>query len=298
MGIRTDRIQKFVKELESQKAIISTCSELFTTLSNHFSSLQESISSRSNSLDSKFQSLESNARQTLESLSQHENAIPDRELIAVTRIAEKKQVAITEIDKRVPANADLAESVRSFVRMMDWRGLLKFINTKRKESQRLRSQLPGLIAEAIDPPRLVLDAVEEFVMKSGSSDKRWSCEMLVHALFHETSLNSKENGATLMPEYASSVSERAEKLLQLWKGNTDSGGGGGGFGPAEAVMFLELSVIFKLPSKFDQEFLKKLVLDFASRRDVAKLATKLGFGDIAGLNIKLAPCSASRFIAI
>lgn len=47
-------------------------------------------------------------------------------------------------------------------------------------------------------------------------------------------------------------------------------------------MFLQMVVGFGLSSRFDNEFLRKLVLDFASRRDMAKLSACLGFGEKMG----------------
>jgi len=88
--IHTDRVQKFFDDLEAQKTILSSCTQLFTTLSNRFSSLQDSLSQKSQSLESKIQALESNSRKTLESLSSRENSIPERELAAVARIEEQR----------------------------------------------------------------------------------------------------------------------------------------------------------------------------------------------------------------
>lgn len=145
--------------------------------------------------------------------------------------------------------------------------------TKRKESVSLRAEIVKAIAEAVDPSRLVLDAMEEFLNKK-SADRRWACGMLVQALFPEV------NAGTKGPEFARSVVERAAGVLELWKGQMD--GEGGALGPAEAVMLLQMVVGFGLRSRFEEEYLRKLVVEFAARRDMAKLAASLGFGEKMG----------------
>jgi hypothetical protein len=267
--IHTDRVQKFFDDLEAQKTILSSCTQLFTTLSNRFSSLQDSLSQKSQSLESKIQALESNSRKTLESLSNRENSIPERELAAVARIEEQREAALSEFENPISATVELSETLKSLSRKMDSSGLLRFIVSKRKESVSLRAEISKAIAEAVDPPRLVLDAMEEFLSKK-SADRRWACGMLVQALFPEA--NASRSG----PEFANSVVERAAGILGLWKGQMDEEGGA--LGPAEAVMLLQMVVGLGLRSRFDEEYLRKLVVEFAARRDMAKLAAALGFG--------------------
>ncbi|XP_044472475.1 FRIGIDA-like protein 4a isoform X2 [Mangifera indica] len=272
LSIKTDTVEQFFDDLEAQRAILSSCTQLFKTLSSHFTSLQESLSRKSESLDSKFLSLESTSTETLQSLSQREYSIPEREAAAVALLNDQKEAAVEEFRK--PAKStDLSETLKSLCRKMDSSGLLKFIISKRKESMSLRAEISGAITESVDPPRLLLDAVEEFLVqkmdKIGVTDKRWACGMLVQALFPEGNNCKKAVG----PEFARRVVDRAAGILERWKEqmlDTE-------LGPAEAVMFLQMVVGFGLSSRFDNEFLRKLVLDFASRRDMARLAACLGF---------------------
>ncbi|KAJ6731436.1 FRIGIDA-LIKE PROTEIN 3-RELATED [Salix purpurea] len=182
---------------------------------------------------------------------------------------------------------------------MDSSGLLRFVVSKRKESVFLRAEISCAIMEAVDPARLILDAVDELVRdkvgKVGVTDKRWACGILVQALFPEGScFGRKDKG----PAFARSVVERAAGILENWKeeddveekadgeGEGEGGGGGGGgggvVGPAEAVMFLQMVLGFGLKSRFDEEFLRKLVTENASRRDMAKLAAAIDFGEKMG----------------
>ncbi|KAJ0089688.1 hypothetical protein Patl1_13217 [Pistacia atlantica] len=283
LSIKTDRVEQFFDDLEAQRTILSSCTQLFKTLTYHFTSLQESLSHKSKSLESKFLSLESTSSETLQSLSQRENSIPERESVAIALLKDQKEAALADFQK--PAKStELSETLKSLCRKMDFSGLLKFIISKRKESMSLRAEISGAITESVDPPRLLLDAVEEFLVqkmdKVGVTDKRWACGMLVQAMFPEGNNGKKAVG----PEFARSVVERAAGILERWKEqmfDTE-------LGPAEAVMFLQMVVGFGLSSRFDNEFLRKLVLDFASRRDMAKLSACLGFGEKLGVRVAIA----------
>ncbi|KAG8487471.1 hypothetical protein CXB51_016216 [Gossypium anomalum] len=279
--ITADRVQKFIEDLEAQKKIVSKCTELFTTLTNHFTSLQNSLSQKSQSLDAKFLSLSSKFSQTLESLSQRESSLPDRESAAAAHIETLKEAAFAEF-KDPKGSAQLSDMLKSLARRMDSAGLVKFIVSKRKESVPLRAEISVALSEAVDPHRLVLEAFEDFVsQKSGKTlgltDKRWACGMLVHALFPESSWKEKKGKG---PEFSRNIGERAAEVVDRWKGQLD--GEKEGLTPGEAVMFLHMVVGFELKERFDEGFLRKLVLDFSSRRDMAKLAAALGFDDKMG----------------
>ncbi|EOY30833.1 FRIGIDA-like protein [Theobroma cacao] len=281
LAISTDRVQKFIDDLEAHKTILSTCTQLFTALTKHFSSLQDSLSQKSQSLDSKFLSLSSTSSQTLESLSLRESSIPDRESAVTARIETQKESALAEF-QNPNTSAQLSESLKSLSRRMDSTGLVKFIVSKRKESVSLRAEISNALYEAVDPPRLVLEAVDDFVSQKigktgGLTDKRWACGMLVQALFPDANWKGKKGEG---PEFARSIGERAAKVVEKWKGQLD--GEGEVVGAAEAVMFLQMVVGFELKERFEEGFLRKLVVDFASRRDMAKLAAALEFGDKMG----------------
>ncbi|KAI3416997.1 hypothetical protein J3R85_014836 [Psidium guajava] len=285
--INTDRVQKFVGDLESQMNALSACTRIFATLSDRLHSLQRSLDDRSHSVESNLQSLVSSSHQALDSFFRRMASLPERESSAAAVVEERKAAALADLDNPSPRGAcGLSESLRSFARRMDSSGLVKFLVSKRKESASLRAVMPGAIAEAVDPPRLVMDAVEEFLQNKsarvGVTDKRWACGLLVQAMFPEA-----ERADARRPEYARSVVERAAALLDVWRKQVESVTGAGGdgeesdgaIGPAEAVMILQMVVAFGLKSRFDEGFLRKLVVDFARRRDLAKLAVALDFGE-------------------
>ncbi|KAI4347139.1 hypothetical protein L6164_007981 [Bauhinia variegata] len=275
-----DRVQKLFDDLEAQKNILSNCTQLFTTLSNRFSSLQDTVTQKSQLIESKFQALESHYRETLESLDHRENSIPESESAAAARIEEQTEVALAEFEKPVSGNVELSETLKSLFRKMDASALLSFIISKRKESASLRAEILQAIAEAVDPPRLVLDALEEFLnsksAKAGVTDKRWACGIVIQSLFPETSSGRKP------PEFSRSIVDRAARLAELWKGQMDSDSESGAVGAAEAVMFLQMVLGFRLRERFAEEYIRNLVMEFASRRDMAKLAASLEFGEKLG----------------
>lgn len=277
VSIKTDRVEKFFEDLEAQKTILSSCMQLFKSLTSHFTSLEESLSQKSKSLDSKFLSLDSASAQTLDSLTHRENSIPDRHNAAFRLIHEQRDAALADFLKP-PKFADLSDTLKSLCRRMDSSGLLKFIISRRKESVSLRTEICRAIWEAVDPSRLVLDAVDEFLAqkreKVGVTDKRWACGLLVQAIFPEGSGNNGKKAAA-GPVHARKVVERAAGVVERWKEDFRDGE----LGPAEAVMFLQMMFGFGLSSRFDQDFLRKLVMDYASRRDMARLAACLGFGE-------------------
>ncbi|RDX70941.1 FRIGIDA-like protein 4a, partial [Mucuna pruriens] len=250
-------------------SILATCTNLFTTLSAHFSSLQRSVADKSQSLDSKLQSLQSLSEETLESLRHREASIPARESAAAARIEEQREAALAELRAAAPADPELSATLKSLSRKMDAAALVRFVVSKRKESASLRAEIAAAMAEAVDPARLVVEAVEEFLRsktaKSGVTDKRWACGLLIQALLVSES-----------KEYSRRIVERAVAVVESWKGHLD---GESESGAAEVVMFLQMVVCFGLRSRFDDDYLRKFVMDFASRRDMAKLAASLHFGD-------------------
>lgn len=276
-----DRVQRVFDELETQKNILSNCTQLFKSLSNHFTLLEQSIDDKSKSLFSKFATLESESKKTLEALEQRENSIPERESSAAARIEEQKEAALAEFEKTITGDAEFYEILKSYCRKMDCTGLMRFMISKRKESMSLKSVINVAIEESVDLPCLVLDAFEEFISqksaKVGVPDKRWACGMLIQALFPNAESVEKSS-----PVFARSVIERAEGVLTLWKENLCENTEGGSMNGAEATMFLQMVAGFGLVSKFDLDFLRKLVLEFSSRKEMPKVAAAIGFGDKLG----------------
>ncbi|XP_057957384.1 FRIGIDA-like protein 4a [Malania oleifera] len=275
--IQADRISTLFNELEARKSLLTTCTDLYKSLSNHFETLQQTHHQKSADLDSRIEALESQTKKTLELLDQRESTIPERESAAAARIEELKESAIAELQNSVAKDGEFSDNLRSYCRKMDMNGLLKFLLSKRKESVALRSEIAAAVEEAVDAQRLVLDAVEEFVSakfgKGGVADRRWACGVLIQAVFPVTELAPGKKAV------AGSMAQRALEVAEKWRGVM---GGEGGVGAGEAAMFLHMVSGFGLREKFEEEFLRKLVVEHAARRDMAKIALALGLGEKMG----------------
>ncbi|PIA42620.1 hypothetical protein AQUCO_02000215v1 [Aquilegia coerulea] len=267
-----DQVEKALNFFETEKTLLTNCTEQWKKLTKHFTSLEQSLVQKSKDLDSKLETLDSETKKTLESLEQRENSIPERESALIARVKEQKQAALLEFEKNVSGKVDLVETLRSLCKKMDSLELLRFITAKRKDAVTLRTQIALAIAEAVDSPRLVLDAVDDFIRnkdaKGGLSDRRWACGTLISALF------PAEEKTLAIP---GSIKEKAAIVAEMWKKKIDSEEGG--VRHVEAAMFLQMVVGFGIVSKFEQEFLQKLIMENPSRRDMPKLASALGFGE-------------------
>lgn len=272
-----DPFKKAIDYLETERVMITNFTNFWKDLSDHISSLEQTLLQKSETLDSKLQTFDSATKETLESLATREESLPSKESDATDRVQQLKQAALSEIQKHsgeVPKDADVAKSLRSLCRMMDASSLWRFLIARRKDLATIRVELQPAIGEAVDPASLILHALEDFVFKRGDkvglSDQRWACGLLLRTL-------STEEGV------ATSVKERAWSLAQSWKEKLDGSGDGGlASNATEVQMFLQLLVAFKLVDKLETDYLKKLVVAFASRRDMPKLAISLGLKDGMG----------------
>ncbi|KAJ6833166.1 FRIGIDA-like protein 4a [Iris pallida] len=280
--LAVDRIKKAFEDLEAQKSQITSCTLLWKNLDEHFSSLEKSLDERSNTLDSKIETLEAETKQTLESLDSRESSIPDRESSAATEIEEKKSSVVKELeDPEFKNPEDIPGLLRYYCRRMDHGGLWRFMISKRKDLSLIRREIPDALASSVDPCRLALDTVEDFLNRPagtagvGSGGERcWAVGMLLRALFDYEGRKG--------PEASESIRERAAVVAEAWKKKIGGKGEGeeeGEMGGAEAQIFLQLVVAFGLSSRFEGEFLRKLVIEHAVRKEMAKLAAGLGFGD-------------------
>ncbi|KAK9102618.1 hypothetical protein Sjap_019872 [Stephania japonica] len=265
------RIENLFSEFEARKSLLATCTELWNNLSEQFSSSEQSLIHKSNEIDSKLEKLESEKKKALEDLDNRETTISERESAIIARVEEQKQSALLEFEKPSSGTLELSEELRSHCKKMNSEGLLRLMVANRKDSAAVRAEVSDALVEAVDAPRLVLDVVEGFVerrgVKEGISDLRWACATLIQRLVPGFESDGR------VPGVARSVGERAGAVAEAWKAKSD-GGEGGEVGASEG--------------KFDAEFLKKLVLEFSSRREIPKIAAKLGFGEKMGVLLVLA----------
>ncbi|WOK93907.1 FRIGIDA-like protein 4b isoform X1 [Canna indica] len=278
-AIANERILKHLDNLEAQQSLLANCTLLWKSLSDHFSSLHQTLAGRSQSLDADLQSLESNTQQSLDAISQRESSLPDRESAAADAIRERRDAVLAEIElpdaHGPPAANDLRGLLRWYARRMDSAGLWRLVASRRKDLAALRREMTDAVAQSVDPARLVIDAAEDFLShpSEDGADRNWALGMLLRSLL--------ESEGRKAPEVAESMKERAMAVAESWREKFGTKGeveeGRGEMGGSEAQIFLQMVAAFGLRSRFVEEYLKMLIMDHASRKEMAKIATALGF---------------------
>ncbi|KAJ0971288.1 hypothetical protein J5N97_019247 [Dioscorea zingiberensis] len=269
-----EQLQEAFAKLEAQQTLVSNCIRLWRSLSDHFSALEKSLADRFQAIDSKLKVLDVDTHQTLASLDLRESSLPDRETTAVARIRELQLSALADIenpDTKPPD--DVLGILGWYSRRMDSSGLWRFMVSRRKDLAFLRKEITDAVSESVDPARLVLDVVEDCLEKQmrgkGGPDRCWAVGMLTRVLY------DFDGGKA--PEVSGRMGERAARVVERWKKEAEREEGV--IGGPEAQVLLQLVVAFGLQSKFEQDFLKKLVVQYSSRKEMPKLAACLGFGD-------------------
>nr|XP_004251422.1 FRIGIDA-like protein 4a [Solanum lycopersicum] len=272
-------IHTFFNNLEARQTLLTTITDLNKTLTTHFTSINNTLCQKSETLDTRIRTFKEKTEDALLKIQNRENALPDRESSMGARIVEMKDSAISEIESLGDlSEKSLAEVLRSYCKRMDASGLVGFIQSKRKEPAGLRMEIAAALESSVDPMRLILDAAEEFVgrkveKKAILADRRWACDMLIQSVVPVV-----EGGYGA----GRSLKERAARVLEKWKGVLGGGDRNSGVCAAEATMFLQLVIAFALKERFEEKFLRKLVLEFANRKDMPKLAVAFGFGNKIG----------------
>nr|XP_043639078.1 FRIGIDA-like protein 4a [Erigeron canadensis] len=282
-----DKLKNFFNELETKRTLITIITETHNKLINNFISLDETLTKRSQILDTQMDIFKKTTQKTIDSIKSRENSLSDRESNMVYNVRHLKDSAMRDIvsadDDDDTKDRTTLGVLKMLFRRMDAKNLVKFLLEKRKEGA-FRDELVAAMGEAVDLFALVLEAVEEFVelkvsgrKVTGMADRRWVYGVLVQAALPLPDEISSVGGGGGVGR---SLKDRAMAVLEIWKGVLGSGdGGGGAVGSVEGAMFLQMVVGFGLKEKFDEGFLKGLVLEFASRREMPKLAVALGFQD-------------------
>ncbi|CAH9106252.1 unnamed protein product [Cuscuta epithymum] len=278
IAINPEPVQSFFSKLEARKALFSTITDTHKTLTSHFSAIDLALSQKSETLDSRITSLRNDTLNSLRDLQNREDGIPEREICMAARVQELKASAVAEIESPETAQKlkekKVSDMLRFYCRIMDANGLMKFLFQHRRDTAALRAEVSDALQESVDPMRLVLDAAEDYVGmkvegKVGMADRRRACSMLIQSV-----MPLKEECGVV----SRTLKERAVCALEKWKDVLGDGDRNSGTRPNEASMFLQIVVGFGLKQEFQEDFLRKLVEKFSSRRDMPKLAIALGFG--------------------
>ncbi|ERN03911.1 hypothetical protein AMTRI_Chr05g64790 [Amborella trichopoda] len=267
-------LQKLFETLETEKNLLTSCTDLWRKVANHFSSLERDLNLKSQTLDSKLQTLETTTKETLGSLDRRESSIPAIESASLDRIEKLKEAAFSDFAN--VNKGELPEKLRSFCRRMDLDGLLRFLISQRKDLAALKAEISHALSECVDPIGFVLRIMEGFVHESlgkiGASDMRWACGMALRALSPAMALIESNGGFKL--GFPANVREKAWAIAEVWMERIDEDSN-----PAEVQMFLQFIASFGIGSRIEGKELNDLVITFSHRRDMPKTAIALGFGD-------------------
>ncbi|XP_065036038.1 FRIGIDA-like protein 4a [Musa acuminata AAA Group] len=276
-------VQQSFAELEKQRELITSCTLLWKELSDHFSILQQGLEIKSEALRSKRQSLDASTGHALDSLRRRELSIDAAVDLAIAKLDERRAAAVEALSATAAGGdeLDLAEKLRSLCTKMDFNGFFDLVVAKRKEVELLRLELPVALANCIDPAKFVMDAVsgvfpvDKRPVKS-PNDLGWACVLVLESLVPV--LADPELG-TVRPLATRNIRERAREMAKEWKMSLEQHGGIESVKPPDAHTFLQHLVTFGIVGKDDEELYQRLVVNFAWRRQMPKLAISLGLED-------------------
>ncbi|XP_077240535.1 FRIGIDA-like protein 4b [Tasmannia lanceolata] len=284
VAMTTDPLQVTFHDLEKQASLMTSCTLLWKELSHHFETLEQDIQKKSQALQEKFETLDHKTKQTLDFLNKREVTIDENVDNALIKVEERKEAALIAFEKTLDfPDEDLLLKLRSFCTKMDSEGFWKFIIAKRKDIDLLREHVPLAISDCIDPSNFVLDAiswifpVDKRVGKSEQAhDLGWACVLILESL---VPVVADPVLGFSRPLVTPRVKEQAKEIASAWKMSVDERGGVENVKSLDVHMFLQHLVTFGIVSMEDADLYRKLVVGFAWRKQMPKLAISLGLVD-------------------
>ncbi|KAJ9154301.1 hypothetical protein P3X46_027653 [Hevea brasiliensis] len=290
-GELTELTRPSFDEFQRQTSLMTSCTLLWKELSDHFTSLEQNLQKKSEALKHKFQTLDHDTKATLSSLKKREVTIDGSVEIALERVEEHREDALKSLenqnfdhpDGEVDDGDALLQLLKSYCLKMHSREFWKFVITKKKELDVLRSQIPLALAECVDPARFVLEAISEVfpVDKRGErtekgNDLGWACVLILESLIPVVVDPLIGNSRLLVTP---SVKEKAKEIAETWKRSLEERGGIENVKTPDVHTFLQHLVTFGIVKKEDVDLYRKLVVGSAWRKQMPKLAVSLGLGD-------------------
>ncbi|KAK1312097.1 hypothetical protein QJS10_CPA07g00426 [Acorus calamus] len=270
----SDDVCRSFEEISTQNTILTNLTRLYSSLTSHFASLDQTLTLRSQTLDSSLASFDSDTRHALDALEAREASIPSSESSSAAAVAHLRDSALADLAAPSSGDLDIPASIRRYCRRMDAEGLWGYVAGRRKHLVEMKGEIAAAVAEeAVDPARLVLDSVEAFI-GSSSSERCWACGVILHALL------PGEGGR----RFGAGVVERAVRVAEVLKGRVEERREGEDKGASEGQLFLQVVAAFRLRERFEEGYLRGLILEFASRKETPRIALALGFRDKMGDN--------------
>ncbi|CAI0559499.1 unnamed protein product [Linum tenue] len=258
-------------DFQRQTSLMTSCTLLWKELSDHFTTLEQNLQKTSDALKRKIQALDTETKDSLASLKKREVTIDGSVEIALERLDDRCEAALRSIDSdlgEVDDGDGLLLALKTFCLKMSSREFWRFVITKKKELDALRSQIPLALGECVDPPR-------RGERSEKGNDLGWACVVILESLIPVV-MDPVIGKSRLM--VTPMVKKRASEIAETWKRSLEERGGIENVKTPDVHTFLQHLVTFGIVRKEDFDLYRKLVVGSAWRKQMPKLAVSLGLG--------------------
>ncbi|KDP39236.1 hypothetical protein JCGZ_00993 [Jatropha curcas] len=283
---KKESLKRAYDDLQAHSSLLSSFNLSWSELDSHFTSLQTTLTHRFHRL----QSLHSSSSAQKNPPSSHDlvdapldSGISDQPPAVNNGDPSSSSNPLVH-DSLTRTEMELSQNrpeLVSFCEKMDGRGLRNYISDHAKEREAIRLELVGLMAVALDPGAMVLDALDGFYSSSSSSKGDKDLDLF---RLRKSCLDLLEVVIEIKPNLSNEVKERAKRLALEWKEKVSLNGDS----PLEALGFLNLLVAYGMENEFDVGELVNYFVVIARFKQATSLCRAIGLGDkIADLIQKL-----------